>query len=145
MNRRGLTISELVIALVIIGALVGLSVPRIGQSMTKQSMRSAHSAVAGLVAKAKAAAVQRGSPTVLMLSGGNLVIRSRHPVTGAVDTVGVPESLGRRYGASVWATQDSLIFDPRGLGMQSGNTTIVVSKGSYSDTIVVSAAGRVLR
>jgi Tfp pilus assembly protein FimT len=145
MNRRGLTVSELVIALVIIGALVAMTVPRIGQSMTKQSMRSARNGVVAMMAKAKASAVQRGSRTALLLVGGNLVIHSRHPVTGVTDTVGAPEDFNNRYGAYVWSSRDSLMFDPRGMGMESGPTTVIVSKGSYSDTIVVSGSGRVLR
>jgi Tfp pilus assembly protein FimT len=145
MNSRGLTVSELVIALVLIGAISAMAVPRLGQSMTKQGMVSARNGVVAMVAKAKASAVQRGSRTTLLLTGGNLVIKSRHPVSGAIDTVGVPENLTKRYGASVAASRDSLVFDPRGLGMESGSTTVVVRKGDYADTLVISAAGRVLR
>ncbi len=145
MNRRGLTVAELIIALVLIGALVAITVPRIGQAMTKQGMRSARNAVIGMVAKSKASAVQRGTATSLQLSGGDLVIRSRHPVTGAVDTVGHVENMYQRFGAYVSASSDSLVFDPRGIGATTGSTTIIVTRGSYADTILISRAGRVLR
>lgn len=145
MSERGLTVAELVIALVLIGILTAMTVPRIGQSMTKQGMISARNAVIGMVAKSKASAVQRGSTTSLVFTGGNMVIRSRHPVTGAIDTVGTPENLYQRFGATIAASRDSLLFDPRGLGSEAGTTTIVVSRGDFADTVVISPAGRVLR
>lgn len=145
MTERGLTVAELVIALVLIGAIVVVALPRLGQSMTKQGMLSARGGVVSMVAKAKASAVQRGTRTTLLFTGRNLVIQSRHPVTGAIDTIGVPENLMTRYGANVRASRDSLVFDPRGLGVESGSTSIVVSKGGYADTLLISSVGRVLR
>ena len=68
--------------------------------------------------KARAAAIQRGMPVRLVFSGNTVLIRSEHPVTGVIDTVGEAADLASRYGVRVTASRDSLLFDPRGLRMR---------------------------
>jgi prepilin-type N-terminal cleavage/methylation domain-containing protein len=145
MNNHGMTMTELVIAIVMIGTLTAVSVPRVGDALVKHNVRSARSAVVTMHSKARASAVQRGRQAVLRLAGGNLVIESPHPVTGIADTVGTVEDLSGRFGISLSSTRDSLVFDPRGLGTEAGSTTIVVQAGALADTIVISPVGRVLR
>ena len=142
----GFTVAELVIVVVVMGVLMGIMAPRIGRALVQQSVRSARGGVVSMHATAKAAAVQRSTRTVLVLSGGSLVIRAPHPVIpGQVDTVGSPLNVPTRYGVTLTTSRDSLMFDPRGIGIEAGPTTVIVQKGEFADTVSISAAGRVLR
>ena len=145
MNRHGFTLMELLIAVALVAVMAAMAVPRIGTALTRQSVRSARGAVVTLHAKARGAAIQRGRRTDLIFTGNTVLVRTRHPVTGALDTVGSPENLLRRYGVTVSTSRDTLTFDPRGLGMESGNTKITVQKGAFTESVEISALGRVLR
>ena len=141
----GFTLGELIIVILMVGVLTAMIAPRVGEAITKQGVRSARSAIVSMHSTARAAAVQRSRRTTLLVSGTTLVVRARHPVTGVLDTIGNPQDMRSRYGVSVVTTRDSVVFDPRGVGVESGATTIVVSRGAYADTLQISAAGRVLR
>jgi prepilin-type N-terminal cleavage/methylation domain-containing protein len=145
MNRRGFTLMEVLIALGLIAVLAAMAVPRIGTALTRQSVRSARGAVVTMHAKARGAAIQRGRRANLIFNGNTVLVLTRHPVTGALETVGSAENLFSRYGVTVSTSRDTLRFDPRGLGMESGNTKITVQKGAFSEGIEISALGRVLR
>lgn len=145
MHQRGVTLIELLIVIVLIGVMAGFGFPRIGDAITKQNVRSARTLFVGTHARARATAIQRGSQTQLVLSGGSLTVRSSHPVTNAVQIVGNVEDLGARYGVTVQPSTVTLTFDARGIGMETTETTISITKGSYGSKIVISPVGRVIQ
>ncbi len=145
-REQGFTLAELVIVVVVMGVLTGMMAPRIGRAILKQDVRAARGGLIAMHATAKAAAVQRSARTVLVLTGGNLVIRAPDPVAaGQVDTVGSPLSVPARYGVTLIPSRDSLVFDPRGIANELMPTTVIVRKGAFADTVLISPAGRVLR
>lgn len=147
MTRRGMTLIELLIVIVIVGAVAGLAYPRVADGLRRESVRAARLAITGLHAKARANAIQRGRTSALVRSGDLLLIVSRNPVTGQPDTIGQPMDVNLEYGGAVamsW-TRDTLTFDARGIGQEATATTIVVSRGTYADTIVVSPVGRIVQ
>ena len=73
-----------------------------------------------------------------------MVIRSVHPMTGVVDSVGAVENMIQRFTVDVTATRDSLVFDGRGLGTESSETFIYVRRGRVADTLRVSPSGRMI-
>ena len=134
-SNRGFTLIEMLIIVMIIGVLTALIAPRVGDTLEKQRARSAGDAVVVMHAKTRAIAVRRGLPAALIRSGNTLYTVSIHPVTEAIDTVGVIEDLGDRYGVTLTASRDTLVFDARGLGTESGSTTIIVSNAGAADTV----------
>lgn len=144
MRHRGFTMIELMIVIVLVGAMASFAFPRIGDAITKQRVKSARTAIVSLHAKARANAIQRGAQTTFRLDKNVVTITSRHPLTGAADTVGV-ESLVSRYGVEVKSSRVSLVFDPRGLGMESDQTEIAITRGKWGEKILISARGRVLK
>lgn len=145
MNQRGVTLIELLIVIVLIGIMAGFGFPRLGDAITKQNVRSARTLFVGVHAKARATAIQRGSQTQLILSGGRVTIQSTNPVTNAVQQVGNVEDLGERYGVTVQPSAVTLTFDARGIGRETTETTISITKGSYGSRIVISPVGRVIQ
>jgi ABC-type uncharacterized transport system involved in gliding motility auxiliary subunit len=59
-----------------------------------------------------------------------------------IDTVGPIQDLYQTYGVTV--TPDTVLtVDPRGMGINVGTVVVRMSKGSHSDSIVISGYGRV--
>lgn len=146
-QRAGFTLIEVIIVIVMIGILTAVAVPFLRGGSTKSDVNASLSAVASLHAVARSSAIQRGRTAVLVVNaatGTALVVLKRTGST-AVDTVGRVHDLAARYRVSVSTTSDSTFFTPRGIGAGASNNTVIATRGSYTDTLVISAAGRLLR
>ena len=140
MNRRGFSLIELLIVIVLIGAVTSFAIPMVRRGMGAGRVSGARIAVTTMNAKARAIAVQRSRVVQLVVAGNEVRLVSRHPVTNAV-TVIERRDLYDVYGVTVASTRDTLQYDPRGLGLQSSATTIAVSRGGYADTVVINPLG----
>ncbi len=144
MNRRGFSLIELVMVVVLIGAVAAIMFPRIGPALNRRSVDGARVAVTALNAKAKALAVQRGRAVSLVRDGNRYLVISQHPVTGAIDTVD-RQNLFERFKVTLDADRNTLVYDPRGIGLQGSTTNIVITRAGYADTLRISAIGSVMR
>lgn len=136
--RRGATLVELVISLTVLGVLTSIAVPRASAVVDRVSVRGATQDVVLAMAAARAAAARRGAYASFIAD----------PRTGRLRVVSGGETLlerdeGRTRGVRLEATRESVTFAPGGLGWGAANTTVVVSRGARSDTIVMSRLGRV--
>jgi len=152
-HRSGFTTIELLIVIVLIGAVTVITFPKIRQALDKTSVRAARVDVATFAALAKAAAVRRGCRGVIHFSYGAgsavwvTACPRLAPGAGTVDTVSSIDSVGQRYSVSLTSTSDSLQFDPRGLEMDNV-TTVVRFTGnvaSNTDSVVINPLGKVVR
>jgi prepilin-type N-terminal cleavage/methylation domain-containing protein len=145
----GFTLIEMMMVVVIIGAMLAFGLPYFRSATKKSDARGAMDAVAALHALTKQTAVQRGRVTRLVMdrSAGTMVVVANKVSGTGVDTVGRVQNLASRFGVTFLTvpTRDTLMFTPRGLGTEAGDTRIIVYKGGFVDTLMISSAGRMIR
>lgn len=147
--RKGFTLIETLLVIMILGIVVLIGFPRMSAGMTKASVRGARTTLINLTARARTAATQTNRIALLKLEGDNAFVLLRPrllPGAGNADTLGAVARLGDSYGVTVTATIDSVRFDPRGLGTGFGTgTTFLVSRNGTSETITIDGLGRVTK
>jgi prepilin-type N-terminal cleavage/methylation domain-containing protein len=147
--RKGFTLVEIVVVVVVLGMVVLLGFPRASAGMNSANVRSGRTTLINLLVKARTAATQANRITLMKIEGNNAMVLMRPrllPGAGDADTLGAVERLGDSYGVTVTATIDSVRFDPRGLGTGFGTgTTFVISRNGVADTIRIDGLGRVTK
>jgi Tfp pilus assembly protein FimT len=129
---------ELLWTLAVLGILTAIAVPRAVRLVDRVSVQGATQDVVLALATARAAASRRGTYASFVAD----------PRTGRVRAVIGGEVLLQRdvagtRGVRLDASRESVTFSPSGLGWGAANTTVVVSRGSRADTVVMSRLGRV--
>jgi len=61
MSRKGFSIIEMVVVIILIGLIASIGFPRLRDSLEKQNVRSAKALIATLAATARGAAIQRAA------------------------------------------------------------------------------------
>jgi Tfp pilus assembly protein FimT len=149
MRTKGFTTIELAIVIVLMGIMAAMAFPRIKGALEQQNVRSARAAGSTFVAKARAAAVQRGCRGVVHMPADGrawVTICVATPVAGrTLDTLGAIELLGARYNVYVTPTVDSIAFDARGMKIGFQRVVVVFRNGSIQDSLVVNEVGKVVR
>jgi len=140
--RRGLSLPELLLVLVIVGTLLGLALPRLAVWLDWAAVDGAAGDATMAIAVARQKAIAWGTRTQLVMRAETLTI----------DTLG-PLAWGRwraypgpaARGVALAVTNSRIVFAPNGIAWGASNTRIVLRRGSRSETITVSRVGRVKR
>jgi prepilin-type N-terminal cleavage/methylation domain-containing protein len=146
-RRAGFTLIELLIVVVIMGAISLIAFPRIKSTFQASALRGARTRLVMVYTAARAAAVQTNRPVRMHFSGNDVWVTATPRLTvggsGTADTIGPVQSMYSVFGVTVASTVDSLLLDPRGLGLNGA--TIVVTNAQGADTISITGFGRVVR
>jgi prepilin-type N-terminal cleavage/methylation domain-containing protein len=136
-NRRGTTLTELVVVVIVIAALATIALPRFREAADRFAARSAIREAGSLFSFARRSAITRRSAVGVITdtSSGTILVR-----VGELELARA--ALRERYGVRLSATRDSMSYDPRGLGYGAANLTIVARRGGGAETLSVSRLGR---
>ena len=139
-NRRGTTVVELVVSLVVIAALAAIAYPRLHDAADRFAARVAIQEARSLFAFARRTAITRRAMigVITDTAAGSIVVRASGEELAR-------RSLRERYGVRLSATRDSMAYDPRGLGYGAANLTVVARRGRGAETLFVSRLGRTRR
>lgn len=144
MARLGFTLLEILSALVIMGVVLALGVPRFRDWMTHEGARAARLEVTTKLAAARSAAVQRGCQAQLNIDD----VTARVWVTACkvqgvgTDTVGSVADLSASHGVTFTSDGNLVSFSPQGLSFGVSWIAITFSKGGYDVLLDISPVGR---
>ena len=137
---------------VIATVLLGIAAPRLAHVSGRVAVGDARSLVTSSVAAARAAAVRFGRVSYLVLdaAGDRLLVQVDTSSLGGAAPASLGEvDLWEELSVNLVATQPLLCFDPRGLTVAvspcTGTGAVVrLQRGAFTDSVVVSATGRVV-
>jgi prepilin-type N-terminal cleavage/methylation domain-containing protein len=142
-SPRGFTLIEMLIAIVVLGALTALAFPRMRQFGDTMAVRNGRSALANLVTQTRSRALTRGAPARLQVTQDSVWIELQ--VGGAWQAVGVSEQVMQRGGLA-YAGPATLTFLPTGAAVIPGgqpSVALAVSHAGHSKSVVVTRYGRI--
>lgn len=140
--RRGFTLVEMVMVLLIAGVAVSLALPRFGGLLDAIAADAAARDVTTALAVTRNAAVMWATRARLSISQDSLKIDRLE------DGVWRPYARwagASSRGATLQVTNPEVIFGPTGVGWGAANTTVVLKRGLHVATVVMSRLGRVRR
>jgi prepilin-type N-terminal cleavage/methylation domain-containing protein len=142
--KRGFTLLEILTALVIMGVVMGLGVPKFRDWLIHENVRHARVNVTVRLAGARSIAVQRGCEAVLHIdpTSSRLWTTACRVQGGGMDTVGLIENMSSRFGVVFSATGDSVVFTPQGIAFGAAWITMTFSKAGYDAVLEISPLGR---
>jgi len=139
--RRGFSLIELVLALVVTGLLAALSLPAIGALHDRLRTDAAARALVAAHLRARFIALAEQRVVVLELTPARLAIRA---VESPGDTVLRWEGGGPAVeGVLVTGMPHQAAFGPAGIGLGLANATFVLQRGGAARQVIVSRYGRV--
>ena len=136
--RRGITLPELCLTLLIVGVVVTIALPRIQRVNDSLAVDRAAQEIAAAHRRARMAAVLQSRPLELTIDPGNLTLRSS----------GTIAPIWRANGPSadrvlLAGPPRTLTFSPVGITVGVSNASFVLTRGAARRTVVVSRLGRV--
>ena len=150
--RRGFTLIEMLVALVIVSLVLLIGLPKFTSAITTQNLRGSRTTVINMLAKARTASLTSNRLTWLKVSTGGkawIIARPRLvTVAGSdADTLGLVEDLNKRYGIIMSTSgADSVGFDPRGVASLAASSVVfTVTKSGHSESITIDKLGRVVK
>lgn len=148
-RRRGFSLPEVLIVIVLLGVIASMVVPAISDLRTRSGLRSARSLVLASLSAARAAAIQKGKTATLSVVNSTLSVSARSGLRSDSVQIQGPVNLSRVTGAVIAPLNGSptqLVYDARGLVTPVRNTIsrYELRMGSRADTVCVTGAGTIM-
>lgn len=133
---------ELMIAVVVMGIIMAVGMPKIGAMRDQASVRSATQQIGAYVATARAAAIRRGMRANFKTSADTMWIEIQQP--GGPELIAPPIPLGATFNVTLSTEPDSIVFDARGFAINlAARRMYIVNRSAASDSICVTKLGMV--
>ena len=135
--RRGVTLLELVLVLVIVGLVAGNAVPRIQRVADSLAVHRAALEIVSAHRRARMSAILQNRLLELTIRPDTLAIRAAGD-TGVLWHAAGPDA----ESVTLTGPTRALVFSPVGLTVGVSNATYRLSRGTATRTIIVSRLGR---
>jgi prepilin-type N-terminal cleavage/methylation domain-containing protein len=139
MNRRGYTVIELLLVLMLGTLLLAITVAPVRHARDVFAVRAARSDIAALIAVTRSTAIMTGGATLVVdVSAGTAWIEQ-----GSGVRVGDVQHITVRHRVALTASRPvlNLRYDALGIGRMN-NAVVHVTSGSVTGTVTISAYGR---
>lgn len=142
-ENQGFTLIEVILVVVVSGMLLVFAVPGIVNALQRTDVEGARTKTVALFNLARSSAIESNRHASLLLTSTTALITAQAP-GGATDTLALEDF--STNGVNLASTRTSITVDPRGVATGLGTSTaiIVLSKGSFADTVQISGFGRVI-
>ena len=135
--RRGTSVLELLLALVIAGILLGIALPKFGLFRDQLAVGDEAGRIAAAHRRARITAILESHPVVLIITPDSLRITITAD-SGTTWTAPGPST----HGVALTGGPRQLTFSPEGITTGVSNATFQLTRGTASRTVVVSRLGR---
>ena len=150
--RRGFSLIELMIVVVMIGILTLIAVPKFNIYRDKSNVDAARLRIEAMIATARASAIHKGRLSLFVVSGNILTVYTQDPTTGAwqqqvnaFNIRSVYPTVNVQLGGPGW---NFIYYEPRGVTYSTWRppSTLVfrVVGTTKSDSVCVSRMGQIL-
>ncbi len=147
MNRRGFSMIELMVVIVMVGIMMLIGYPKIQSQLGRSELRAAASRVSAVYAQGRANAIQTGRTTTLNMGSNALWLTV--DAGGTLDTVGVVQYLDSLYKTTLTVSSGvtSLDIDARGIinPPLAADVELTVARDGYDKTITITRYGRIVK
>jgi type II secretion system protein H len=151
-RRRGFSLVELLIVVVLIGVLTLVAVPKVAIYRDRSNVNAARERIESTIATARASAIHKGRISRFNISGNVISVETRDPTSGAwqwqmnaLNLNSIYSSVQVQLGGAVTS---ALYFEPRGVTwstVRPASTVVyrIVGK-TRTDSVCVSRHGQIL-
>ena len=136
-DRRGATLFELVVLVMLVGILAGFTLPSFKRGYDRLETRSAAQEALTAFFLARASAIAAGKPADVIIDATRARLRV---ITGDDTVLALP--VGMRHGVAVATSRPSMTYTASGRGYGGANLRVIVSRGAAAETVFVSREGR---
>jgi prepilin-type N-terminal cleavage/methylation domain-containing protein len=150
-RRRGFSLVEMLIVVVMIGIMLTIGFPKLRAGMVNNNVRAARTALINVIAGARSAASQTNRLTWMKVEGNRAVVLARPRLdlvnTGSTnaDTIGPVHNLGQVYGVTITPTPDSVRFNSTLTSLGLAGKTFTITRSGRVETVAVDGQGRILK
>lgn len=150
--RRGFSLTEVLLVMVIFGILVSFAAPRIQSMRGTNAVRSAKQAVSSLSQRVRSESRLRKQNGFIYVNTDSIWYRVRN-ADGTMQRSGNPLRLGLEYGVTtaMTPTLDSVRYDVRGIGRtfynedgveaEGGTVKLLFTAGAATDSLCITGLG----
>ena len=142
--RRGFSIIELLVVLVVSGIVMRMALPRFAAMRDRMALRSAKQQMAAYLVTARASAIRRSATAVFSVSNSTISARVKLPdgsQTSLGGTVPLVSARGVTVSPGGSSTPDEIAYDSRGMANLPSTHVYVLTRNSKKDSICVSRLG----